>query len=95
MVDIVGYETANALGNPSSVANLQLHFGTTENVFIESQPIYRGTAAWDTAAKSSLYNNWKLLHDGYDQNDFGDSHSLVLIVDSLAVQAAFATLWCH
>lgn len=92
MVDILGCETANILGNPSGVANSQLHYGTTQEVFIESQPISRGTVEWNSLAQSTLFWDLKLLNNSYELNDFGDTHSLVLIVDSLAVQAAFAKL---
>jgi hypothetical protein len=45
--NIYGEETANVFGNPSGVANSQLHYGTDQAIFIESQPLYRGGIVWD------------------------------------------------
>ena len=77
---------------PSAVANSQLHYGAETPVFIEDQPLYRGSIFWDTIAQTALYQDVKLLVPGYAVNDFGDTHSLVLLVDSLSLQAAFAQL---
>ena len=77
---------------PSSVSNSQWHYGQPIRVFIEDQPLTRGTAAWDIAVRSIGYIDSKLLVDEFSRNDFGDTHSLVLIVDSLSVAAAIATL---
>jgi len=77
---------------PSSVANSQLHYGRATPVFIEDQPLYRGTAPWDSVTESLAYQGIKLLQDGFAVNDFGDTHSLVLLVDSLSIQSALATL---
>lgn len=71
---------------PSAVANSQLHHGTAAPVFIEDQPIWRGSVIDDAIAQSWAYLDVKLLVDNYGQNDFGDTHSLVLLVDSLSVQ---------
>jgi len=84
--DIVGATT------PSAVANSQLHYGTATPVFIEDQPTWRGSVFSELAAQSAAYWDIKLLEPGYALNDFGDTHSLVLIVDSLAVQSALARL---
>ena len=84
--NVYGVETANFFPNPSGVSNSQIHYGTDVGVFIESQPLYRGGIVWSTAAQSALYSDIKLLNSDYRNNDFGDTHSLVLIVDSLAVQ---------
>lgn len=77
---------------PSAVANSQLHYGRSTPVFIENQPLYRGSVIWDAITQSLLYNDVKLLVSGFAVNDFGDTHSLVLIVDSLSVQHTLARL---
>ncbi|MCW5263101.1 hypothetical protein D5045_24085 [Verminephrobacter eiseniae] len=81
---------------PSAVANSQWHHGTPAPLFIEDQPLYRGTIIVDAALETAktLLNEFdsKLLVDDFALNDFGDTHSLVLIVDSLAVQNTFARL---
>ncbi|HQU78240.1 MAG TPA: hypothetical protein PLU47_02100 [Azonexus sp.] len=78
--------------SPSGVANSQWHTGQATPVFIEDQPLYRGAPMIDAAAYSYFYSDIKLLVDNYSTNDFGDTHSLVLIVDSLAVTNALAML---
>ena len=72
-------------GSPSMVASSNIHHGADVSVFIENQPLYRGTLGenWDA---SLAYGDVKLLADGYGKNNFGDTHSLVLILDSLNVQ---------
>jgi hypothetical protein len=77
---------------PSAVANSQLHYGAATPVFIESQPDYRGTAPWDVGVQSALYFDIKLLVNQFALNDFGDTHSLVLLIDSLNVQDALTRL---
>ena len=77
---------------PSAVANSQYHYGAATPVFIEDQPLYRGTVISDAARASFEAFDVRLLVDGYSQNDFGDTHSLVLMIDSLSVQDALATL---
>lgn len=76
----------------SAVANSQRHYGVTTDVFIEDQPLYRGTVLWDAYRASKTAGEPKLLVDGFANNDFGDTHSLVLLVDSLAVQQAYGKL---
>ncbi len=90
--NVYGEETANSLGNPSGVANSQNHYGTDVPIFIESQPLLRGFVALFAAWQYKLYNDVKLLVSNFNENDFGDSHSLVLLVDSLAVQDLFVRL---
>lgn len=72
-------------GSPSMVASSNIHHGAHVKVFIENQPLYRGTLGenWDA---SWAYGDLKLLADGFGKNNFGDTHSLVLILDSLNVQ---------
>lgn len=77
---------------PSAVSNSQLHYGEPIRVAIENQPLLRGNVVWNSLVQSLLYADVKLLTDNFSQNDFGDTHSLVLIVDSLSVQNAFAQL---
>jgi len=77
---------------PSAVANSQLHYGTPIPVFIENQPLLRGGVIADVGSESWRAGEIKLLVDNFGLNDFGDTHSLVLIVDSLSVQHALAQL---
>ena len=77
---------------PSSVAKSQWHYGVPVRPFIEDQPLARGTVAWEFATQYVLYWDSKLLGDDFAKNDFGDTHSLVLMVDSLSVGAALSTL---
>lgn len=87
-----GMHDIYASNYPSAVANSQLHYGLATPVRVEDQPLHRGV--YGTAAIGSSLWNWdvKLLVDNFSENDFGDTHSLALLVDSLAVQNAFATL---
>ncbi len=84
--DIYG---ANA---PSAVSNSQLHYGQATGIFIEDQPLYRGSILLDATIASLSNAEVKLLVNNFSQNDFGDTHSLVLLVDSLSVQDALARL---
>ena len=77
---------------PSAVANSQYHYGTATPVFIEDQPLYRGTVISDAVRASFEAFDVRLLVNGYSQNDFGDTHSLVLMIDSLSVQEALIKL---
>jgi len=77
---------------PSAVANSQLHYGAPAAVIIEDQPLFRGRVAWYAVRASWEAFGVKLLVDGFSNNDFGDTHSLVLMVDSLSVQNALAQL---
>ena len=71
---------------PSMVALSQKHFGEDIRIGIEDQPISRGRYKWN-AAISSLYS-WgiKLFVNHYGENDFGDTHSIILLTDSLITQ---------
>jgi hypothetical protein len=88
--DVVGTETTSSPW--AAVANSQWHYGTDVKVFVEDQPFYRGSVLLDSLAQTWAYKDPKLLVNGYTQNDFADTHSLVLIVDSLRVQELFAKL---
>ncbi|MEN5182162.1 calcium-binding protein, partial [Comamonas testosteroni] len=71
---------------PSAVSNSQWHIGQDVLVPIEDQPLWRGAAPTDIAMASFRRLNVSLLVDRYDKRDFGDTHSLALIVDSLNAQ---------
>jgi VCBS repeat-containing protein len=94
--DVVGTETTRSiltLTTPyAAVANSQWHYGMDVPLFIEDQPLYRGNVRFDAAMASLDYKDVKLLVDQYAKNDFADTHSLVLIVDSLNVQNALTQL---
>ncbi|NKI93740.1 calcium-binding protein [Rhizobacter sp. SG703] len=77
---------------PSAVSNSQWHYGTKTPVLIEDQPMYRGNYIGGTALASAAAWGIRLLIDKYNLNDFGDTHSLVLIVDSLSLQKTLTTL---
>lgn len=84
--DIYGANT------PSAVANSQYHYGQAIPIFIEDQPLYRGSVVLDAVAASLSNAEAKLLVDNFSDNDFGDTHSLILLVDSLSVQNLLAQL---
>ena len=80
---------------PSMVAISQLHYGKMAvGVPIEDQPLSRGSYYKGVASASSFDKGLKLklLVDNYSLNDFGDTHSIVLLVDSLSVQAVMQKL---
>ncbi len=78
--------------DPSAVSNSQIHYGDAVRVTIEDQPLKRGNALWNAVSQSELYSDVKLLGNNYSQNDFGDTHSLVLLIDSLSVQNTLGKL---
>ena len=78
---------------PSMVAISQLHYGKTAvGVPIEDQPLTRGSYFKEVVSASWYNDGLKLLVDNYSLNDFGDTHSIVLLVDSLSVQAVMQKL---
>jgi Ca2+-binding RTX toxin-like protein len=77
---------------PSMVSNSQRHLGISTPIWIEDQPLLRGSAAAAVYDASSFANGVKLLVPNFSANDFGDTHSLVLLVDSLNVQNTLAQL---
>ena len=89
-VEFVGTEMVTSRSTDFT-ASSNWHYGTRLEVFIEDQPLTRGTVtpqtAWETI-KNKL--DYRLLVNGYYKNDWGDTHSLVLIQDSLAVQNLFS-----
>jgi Ca2+-binding RTX toxin-like protein len=87
--DIAGTETTT---DPwYMVAYSQYRYGNNVNLFIEDQPFARGNAVGETV-KKLMAGEIQLLHNEYDKNDFGDTHSLVLIVDSLNAQNTLLNL---
>jgi Ca2+-binding RTX toxin-like protein len=74
------------------VAHSQYRYGAEYQLFIEDQPLVRGDAVSEAVKASFANGSVKLLVDGYARNDFGDTHSLVLILDSLNVQNAILNL---
>ena len=78
--------------SPSAVSNSQIHYGTETPVYIEDQPTLRGNVVFSALEQSALYADIKLLVSNFSFNDFGDTHSLVLLVDSLGVQNIFVQL---
>jgi Ca2+-binding RTX toxin-like protein len=81
--------------SPSGVANSQIHYGTPTPIWIEDQPLLRGQVVSSVVSASGLgvlAADLKLLSPGFSQNDFGDTHSLVLLVDSLNVQNVLVKL---
>ena len=77
---------------PSAVSNSQIHYGSPVKTFIEDQPLKRGNYVSEALVRSLSYLDIKLLTNNYSVNDFGDTHSLVLLQDSLAVQNALLQL---
>ncbi|WP_374563902.1 calcium-binding protein [Ideonella sp.] len=76
----------------SAVSHSNYHHGTSTPVFIEDQPDARGLVVTGALFESLWNLGVKLLVDNFSKNDFGDTHSLVLLQDSLAVQQALAKL---
>lgn len=89
---IPGFYDVYGANAPSAVANSQYHYGTEVPIFIEDQPLYRGSVALSVLSETWTHSDAKLLVSDFSQNDFGDTHSLVLIVDSLSVQEALSRL---
>src|SRR6185436_677630 len=81
MLEIVGSDAGN-LG-PSFVSNSGVHYGTRQEVYIEDQPLTRG--------EYSLLFDQGAVHSNPEVNDFADTHSLALIVDSLSLMATLET----
>jgi len=85
-------DTTNWELDPSAVANSQIHYGTAIPVFIEDQPLHRGNYSGKVAWEFFVHWGVKLLVEKFAENDFGDTHSLVLMVDSMSVQHALTLL---
>ncbi|MEO8080324.1 MAG: lipase family protein, partial [Caldimonas sp.] len=65
---------------PSAVANSQNHYGRGIPVFIEDQPLGRGLIVGQVLVDRLITGEVKLLQSGFEKNDFGDTHSLVLLI---------------
>ncbi|WP_230680963.1 putative Ig domain-containing protein [Paracidovorax cattleyae] len=81
-----------SLDDFSAVANSQWHYGRQTPIWIEDQPLYRGNVIADVGSASWRAHEPRLLVDDFGKNDFGDTHSLALIIDSLTVQSALAKM---
>ena len=88
--EVVGMETEGSA--TSFVSNSGLQYGTRLEVPIEAQPYYRGNVVLSALTASISNGSVKLLVDNPGRNDFGDTHSLVLLVDSLTLMAAMEKL---
>lgn len=89
--DVVGWEFSS--GNPIAVtAHSFWHHGQDVKLFIEDQPNWRGGIFSSALAASLAAGDVRLLVSEFGKRDFGDDHSLVLIVDSLNVQNALLQL---
>ena len=73
---------------PSMTAVSQYHYCSAIDIKIEDQPILCGTKTIGRVIKDLGVN----LYEDIEYNDFGDIHSLVLMVDSLSVQSLFEQL---
>lgn len=96
-----GKQYAGSLGNqydvvgdtsPSVVANSQWHYGQDVRVGIEDQPLYRGGIGGAILRDLIALKSPDLLVNEYAVKDFGDTHSLVLLVDSLSLQNTLLSL---
>jgi Ca2+-binding RTX toxin-like protein len=87
--DIVGKEVTPIA--TYMVANSQYHHGQDMGVFIEDQPLVRGAVIGPTYGVYVDTGALMLINE-YSQNNFGDTHSLMLIVDSLNAQNALLNL---
>ncbi|MBK6906546.1 MAG: hypothetical protein IPH08_05515 [Rhodocyclaceae bacterium] len=83
--DLVGWEVS-ASDPVAMVANSLYHVDQGVKLFIEDQPQRRGGVAWDAAIASVAQMGVRLVVPGFSQKDFGDDHSILLIIDSLNVQ---------
>jgi Ca2+-binding RTX toxin-like protein len=84
MTEIVGMETDGV--STSYVANSGIHYGYRQEVHIEDQPDVRGNFP------ISFLLGLNIIVDNPSQNDLGDTHSIVLLVDSLSLMAAMESL---
>ncbi|WP_245711350.1 putative Ig domain-containing protein [Paracidovorax valerianellae] len=78
--------------SPSVVSNSQWHYGQDVRIGIEDQPLYRGGIGGGILMDAIALKSPDLLVDQYALRDFGDTHSLVLLVDSLSLQNTLLSL---
>lgn len=81
-----GFYDIYAKNPPSMVASSQLHYGTDIPITVENQPLGRGLYTAGVKEAKEQYGDLKLLVNNYNNTDFGDTHSIVLLVDSLETQ---------
>ena len=92
--DVVGWEYSSP--NPvAMVAHSLWHHGSEQKVFIEDQPNSRGGIVLSSLLATLASADVRLLVDDFAHRDFGDDHSLTLIVDSLSVQSTILDLSFH
>jgi ELWxxDGT repeat protein len=82
---INGFHEIYGAAPPSAVAFSQYRYGEGIPVFIEDQPLFRGKFFESIVIESLFNGGLRLLTPGFANIDFGDTHSLVLLVDSLSV----------
>ena len=81
---IEGFYDIYAENPPSMVASSQLHYGQPIPIMVENQPLGRGKEyTTNVVNDTKKYHDLKLLVNNYSYNDFGDTHSIVLLTDSL------------
>ncbi|MDK2125821.1 calcium-binding protein, partial [Parachitinimonas caeni] len=76
----------------SMVAHSQYRYGQRAEVFIEDQPQLRGSPIKGMIKESIEWGEFKLLAGDWAVNVFGDTHSLVLVQDSLNLQRVLQRL---
>ena len=89
MTEVVGNERGVPGGTElaaSFVSNSGVHYGVRQEIYIENQPLFRGAFSTELIAARNL------LVDNPDANNFADTHSLVLLLDSLSLMAAIETV---
>lgn len=84
ITEVVGMETEGLA--TSFVSNSGVHYGERLEVPIEAQPTFRGSWPVIDLVRRNL------LIDNPGENDFGDTHSLALLVDSLSLLAVMERL---
>ncbi len=84
MTEVVGMENGGLA--TSFTSNSGIHYGARQTIAIEAQPLFRGD--WLTSSRDGL----DLLVADPDENDFANTHSLVLLVDSLSLMATMEGL---
>lgn len=91
MLEIVGMEQGGLA--TSFVSNSGFHYGSRVSIPIEGQPYFRGNYLGNLVTESIRSGGLiKLLVDSPEMNDFGDTHSLVLLIDSLSLMATMEGL---
>ncbi len=89
--DVVAWEYS-AQNPVAVVAHSLWHYGTDVKLFIEDQPNVRNGVVGAVATASAAAGDFRPLVEGFATRDFGDDHSLSLIVDSLSVQNSLLQL---